>query len=880
MPGDPGQNLLLTMARSAPMFGNVAPPSYVPDFNPGFLGGNPLLAMGANALLGNFFAGQGYLPARFSPGVNFADQQFAKDYFLQHQQALATAAAADRAADVERIRGMFLAAGRPFDAQARQFAGTLAGGIEAAAPILAQIAPDFLDATGGRQGRAVVLADALHRGGRTAVDPITGRTGFSGQTAGALAAEVGRRLVGPGGDPTAFRGLSQGQVGLLYEELQARGLVGAAAAAPPAAAIAADRGLVERALSASLSTNPGLVRRLVDAQARRGDRAIGGLLEHEQVAALAANPQSALAAVEAIRRESPAGEAELLRDADARRISKRLKSLSGAVQAMKDIFGDAGHPDAPMQQVVQKLDDLTQGGLAAMDPARLERLVRLTQATARNTGLGIDAVTGLAAQIAGTSDAIGLSRRFALPLAVSAGQFGRAWGDAPQAGTPSFFDMTQERATLLDAQLRARASASGLANQLGVVARIDDITRLRGPARALADAIKAGRTTFGPNNRSVFLSEAEFRATMRASGVDEATLQQFSTQRGANQEAIEKYGLGDLVRDNAQAADIRGFLAQSQRGSFAALGLNDRQAARAAQAATATLMTMDEQARRDAGKRDAAVAAAVRRALGGARGISEDQLRRAAESGFGAFNEFVRRDPRLQGYETGLNAIEMQDPRQAQRRRRVEEEARASAEIHSALAGVGQAGVVQRLADVLRDPNVKGFGDVAAQALGGVKPDQVRAAIAGLKGLSDQELAKRGIRDRKVLDAMAAGVLAQAEAAEAAAKGAPDAAAKLKAAQEASKNLPVPAAAGGAAPAAPAPGQGQGVGQALGTVARAALSAFAGGPAAAGAAAGGTFNMTGTLVLQGLDQVLLKNARAVPAGAGSTPVQGVGGPQP
>ena len=41
-------------------------------------------------------------------------------------------------------------------------------------------------------------------------------------------------------------------------------------------------------------------------------------------------------------------------------------------------FGDIGKPNAPMVEIINGLQALTQGGLATMDPTRLEMTVRFT----------------------------------------------------------------------------------------------------------------------------------------------------------------------------------------------------------------------------------------------------------------------------------------------------------------------------------------------------------------------------------------------------------------------------------------------------------------------------------------------------------------------
>jgi hypothetical protein len=950
-------------AAANPFYGGQEPPRAAFDFNLFGGGGNPLLDILGNVGVSHAMGQAGLVPSQMFATQNFYDQQRAKQYYLDQQFAMSTAAQADRSTYVSMVRGvMRMTKGRALTFEEERAAQGFAGGIAGAAPILAQMFPETFDALHGVRGSAAVMSLGIQRGGRTAQDPVTGLTELSGASAGAMAGEIQRRFFGPEADISAFKGLSMGKLGMLYESLQQRGYAGPSLAVdapakqmdrmvgdreflarqlgmvrekdaklhatlldqfdanrPGAAADQAARNAGAEALSALRASDPELFRQLSRrATAPRGvaslpaERQIAELLaapvsaqeQHpvataleqlpadaattlltahegrtgqaiaqktvaEQRAALAADPESARLALTALRdsdrpafdallagraatqrtvgalapadrveelaqshtavtaaldrlaqvrpdiyqqmeqegkidaikagikpaasikdlsvgdqdrvlatsedamrkaiaeidRAAPEIGADIKRNFDAKKIGDRLQNLSGAVAAMRDIFGDAGKPNAPMRELIEGLNQLTQGGLATQSPAQLEQSVRLTQGLARSTGMGMDAMMGLMARGAGLADSMGLDRQFVMSATQGAAAFGQAVGQVGAGATPHFQAASPDKMALLDQQLRLQAAHSGMANQLNVALRLSDTMEaagkpLTGPAAALAEALRQHQTEFvrapGAEKETVFMPEAEFRALMDKSGVDLGTLGQFYRQRPTNLQYGAKYDTGALVRDNAQRADIARIAAQThQTGILAVLGEHhidgdqaQALAANAAQEVAKTLTTMDPTTRRNDAQRNQLVADAVAAALPGV-DLSPEQRMHIAEGGWGAFDQYIRTNQATRAYGAGLPAFELNDPKITQRGTAIVQEQRIAGAMRSALAGVGQGGLVATFMDQLQRGDHKDFASFLGAALGGVAPGEINAAVAQIRELTPEQARTSGFGDDK-----------------------------------------------------------------------------------------------------------------------------------
>lgn len=760
------------------LFGGQPEPNMTFDFNA--FGSNPAAAMLGNMALPSLFGATGTMPGQFFPTQNFYDQVQAKDYWNARQRAMVDAGPADRETYVRMLRGASRMTGRPYGLEQERAARTLASGLSSVAPFAQQImGPDLFDSLHGSRGSASVMAQFLHRGSLQSVDPVTGRTGMSGESAGAMARRIHGDFFGQGADLSQFKGLSAGRFGMLYDELQTRGAgagsIGALSEAGQAEALSRDPSALLRSVERLRSDPTDRNRKAL------ADAGLGGMSAQDQDKKLAGSSAAARQAVEAIKRSLPDELDTIKRDFDADRYTARIKNLSGVVAGMRDVFGDLGRPNAPMRELMEGLEKLTQGGLATQSHGALEQSVRTTQALSKMTGVGIQGMTALMARGAGLADQMGLERQFAVAGTQGAAAFGAAFGQAGNADTPHFQARSKEEMTALDQQLRMNAGRSGLANQLATTVRMVETLEQQGlkpgaRAAALAKAVRDGKATFVDpatgQSASAFQSESDWRTLMVDSGFKQEDVMRFARQRDTNRGVTSRLGIGDLVRDHAQGDELVPWYAQAQRSGIRDLldarGVAGPAAERAADAASRAAAEAarsgrytDEKGdvvrfnRRDDAARNAALGGVMRRSLAasGVKGVTDQEAALLAEGGFAAFDQATRQNPDTKAYGTGLARLEANDPAVLERKRKIAEEAKITGAMRSSLAGLGQAGPLARISDLIQAP-AKDLGTALASAFGGVDPADVRNRLAQAGSMTDAELAARGITDADRVKAM------------------------------------------------------------------------------------------------------------------------------
>lgn len=153
---------------------------------------------------------------------------------------------------------------------------------------------------------------------------------------------------------------------------------------------------------------------------------------------------------------------------DANRTAARLKEYTESIAAVRDIFGDNGNSNAPMPALMAVLDQLTQGSMGAMNPAKAATTLRQMQTMARETGTGMQqlaamsSVAGAMGQQLGIAPAITMQNvAMSMGMTKSAMDRGAFSSQTPGAMTKEQFQ--QEAITRLqhgDASDNAKAMAA------------------------------------------------------------------------------------------------------------------------------------------------------------------------------------------------------------------------------------------------------------------------------------------------------------------------------------------------------------------------------------------------------------------------------------
>lgn len=781
---------------TAPMFGRDPGPLVTGPLN---LGGNSptmlLAQLVATPILQQLMGQYGMRPLQFMPMQNVYDFDAANRYYAAQQQAAQHGARADVASLAQLFTGgMTLMSGQaPTLAQqqrAYQMATTAAPYIPLLTPFLGT---EITDQLFGARGSAGVMAQQFHRAGYTAVDPVTGRHQWSGETAGTMANEVYARLYGPGQPLAAMRGIGAGAAGEMFGELHARGLgihsIGSV-----------DERERYRRLATTRYTDAEISRMAEDTERIQKIRATGRdptqaefaearrdiIRSHEMLRDGLGRDEFDPAAISRMP-----GVDTMLRASDAQRISDRLKNLSGAVTAMRDIFGDLGRPNAPMREIINGLEALTQGGLAHMSPNQLDQIVRLTHNLAKQTGIGVQAMIGLTAQGGAMADQLGLDRSFAVHATQGAAAFGHAFGETARLDIPTWGGLSKEEATLQDQRLRLQAAASGAANQMGATVRLykEGIIKPGTEAAAMAEALMQGRSTYEWQGRqkSVMMGEGQWTSMLNDAGVNNYTARAARRGKYANQEYTAQYGLQDIARDLQADVDIMPRVADTLGGATAAamhgglgdilkqrgvarddqdvLGLskawgkemaramqrmptavrrdNEKRQAYIAKKVEEQITTMVRRRGKAAGKSDARIEADVQAALASLGQPDEngirDGARQLASAMWSDLDAMVKNDPRLAGYKDvqGLYQMHSDDAKAAQRA--AVAEARTTGQMQAAMAGLGRVGPLGRLTDAIR--NAKPGDDLGTilSKTAGIDVNDLKSPV----GQAFQEAAKR-----------------------------------------------------------------------------------------------------------------------------------------
>jgi hypothetical protein len=475
---------------------------------------DPGMSVALNSLLQpllSTFAGAGpngkYVPAQFSSGMNMYSQMKAGSVLSNQSKAMGIASQRDQRAVYEMIEGSANLLGQPMGRRERQNANDVASFAASAMPFLAQMNPDLVDKMAGVKGSATVMAQNMARGGRYAIDPVTGRRGYSAESAGEITKGVYDRLYS--GDASAMGGMTAGRAGALFDEAQRRGMM----------PNSSGRGKGMKEIADQMGTTISEVSQMPDLDRK-------------------------------------------LRELDANKIAGKLKGMSKAVNAMSEIFGEAGEPNAPMSELVGAIETLTQANMQNIEPQKLARMVRNTSNVAKAAGIEMPEMFKLMGATAGMADRSGVNRAFVPGItnqAVAENQAGKnIFGGAQVFGLPN-----ADKLLNIDQQLNVQATRDYRTQDVASIARAVETfgvepekgSELAAVYAAIKDKDSGGNYTYNGEKKNVYdlnKQEGGINQFLAGSKVPISVIQSLNANRDANEALINKYDINTNIGRQGQ----------------------------------------------------------------------------------------------------------------------------------------------------------------------------------------------------------------------------------------------------------------------------------------------------------------------------------------
>jgi hypothetical protein len=467
------------------------PPNYGPGMDPRFMS-DPLglmVSMFGMPLMQQMAGPNTFIP-HFTPSQALFDQY--QGY--QHQKNTFQAVNAANKAGNEQVAARFLGLrSLVTDApatdlnkeQANQFAA-LANNPFAKAIAGSMIGPENLEALMfGRKGDPAALAGSTSKMGFFRRDPATGDKRMSAQSMEQFSKDIYSQLYGKDADLGDMHGFMASQTGTLMENLFQRGALpkalGNMSAADRVKAIGA--GSRDDATMNRLARDFGHTEMLKDEKYAKATQIEQQKMLDANVDKYKTRLDKTFTEIDKFRNNDPraksAQEIEKMEgfglasaNVDAQRVSGVAKKYLGAIDAVREIFGDSGRGDAPMQQLIEALDSLSSGAIGQVGSDKVEGTLRSMRIAARDTDVGLEQLAGMSYQITAQGDMLGLSRPQSMQTTLQTLQSQKAMRDAGMFSGNQWGRMDMETATMENATRINRGKASETGRSMAALNRM------------------------------------------------------------------------------------------------------------------------------------------------------------------------------------------------------------------------------------------------------------------------------------------------------------------------------------------------------------------------------------------------------------------------
>jgi hypothetical protein len=447
----------------------------------------------------------------------FEQNRMSQQHFAIMQKMAAQDA--DRISDT--VRGAYMMVDRPYDQGGQDFAASMAKGWETAGPIMTMMAPKMASSIlGGRSH--VAFSHYAEMATRQRIDPLTGYYGLDADRAAALQGSVFHNLFdGAAGQGVAMTDIEAGQ---LWNSLQSQGL----------------------------SPRTSRIEDLAKARSSKFAEAMNDLgLGGRDLSSLNPDERSKLMTAPKVQEE--------LKAFDSTKVSDTLKQWGKSIDALREIFGDAGMPDAPVPVLMNALRQLSGGNISQINPSELSLMVRTYTNLAQGSGLGLEGATMLSQVAQQQGQSLGLPDSFGMRATMGGMSFMQAFNALGKGSEQGFGMPDVARVTEMRTKLNLSAVASPLGNQMGLARLIQKDFGVTGDndMQRYLKALDEGATTFTNmkgENTSISMMSDQFAAMIAGSGngisVGEAQIMLTQTRRNLG-------GLHDHPGDMRSAAGVQ-----------------------------------------------------------------------------------------------------------------------------------------------------------------------------------------------------------------------------------------------------------------------------------------------------------------------------------
>lgn len=507
-----------------------------------------LMLFGMPIMQQNLIGRDKFLP-HLTPNMALMDQFAASKYQQATMSALLATSESSQEDVSNRIAGlMSLATGQPVTQLNREQSDNIAGVINN--PIVKMmlgqmVGPERLEAVlHGRKGDPAALASAVGRTGFFRQDPLGGER-MSARSLEEFTKSIHGNLYGPGANIDEMHGFMAGQAGQMFENLFQRGMLPQSLGAlTPEERVRAVGSTLQRNNPATKEQYEATMNRLAQEMAnnelmqskdlfngRRFDEVTDQerkQIIEDRLPEFRGRVDDTMQKIEDFRNRDPramsaadrdrtvadieqsAGFDSMARNVDGAKVANKIKEFSGAVAAIREIFGDNGNPNAPMPALLAALDALTQGSMAQMSTGKVESTLRQMRLAARDSGIGMEQLMGMAGEMNAYGDTLGIARPISMQNTVNAALMTQAMRQAGSFDRPVFGRMDQATAARETAMRIQQGDASGVGKTLASMARAvaENPEQYRGTeVEALVEAYKQGNETYTFKGKTVNLAQ-------------------------------------------------------------------------------------------------------------------------------------------------------------------------------------------------------------------------------------------------------------------------------------------------------------------------------------------------------------------------------------